>query len=98
MLLEGEFVGDLERPDLDGLHRGQREEQEDGLLQPVVDHDVVGRGIDLGDPRLAPVEEIDGLVDDGGRLGVALLEARPVFPQFLDLRLEVGHGPTVWPS
>ena len=48
-------------PELDRLHAPQREKQEDRLLEPLVDDDLVGGRVDLGHAGLARVEQLDGL-------------------------------------
>ena len=51
----------LERAELDRLHVREPEQQQHRVLQPLVDDDLVVD--DLGDPRLAGVEQVDRLVD-----------------------------------
>ena len=46
---------------------------------------------DLGDPGLALVEQVDRLVDVGGRLGIPGLQLGPPVPQCADGCLQVGH-------
>ena len=91
VLLQGELVGELERPELLGLHGPETEQQQDGLLQPLVDDDLVGGRVDLGHPRSTAVEQVDGLGHRGQRLGVGRPQlGRPV-PQLFDLGLEICH-------
>ena len=57
--LQGDLVGVLERPELDGGHVRQAEQQQHRVLQPLVDDDLV---VDqLRHPRLAGVEQLDRL-------------------------------------
>ena len=88
--LQWDLVGVLERTEFDGLHPTKAEEQQDGQPEPLVDHDLAVD--DLGDPHLAPVEEVDGLVDRGAGTLVVTLEAIPLLPQRLHPGGEVGHG------
>ena len=69
-MLQRDLVGVLERPELGGLHAGEPEQQEDGLLQPFVDDDLAVD--DLGDPRVTGVEQVDGRVHHRPGLGLAL--------------------------
>src|SRR5262249_36415907 len=90
VLLERNLVDIFERAELHRLHLRYAEEEQDGLLQPLVhlhsptDH--------LRDPGLATVEEVDGVPDEspGGLVGGVELGA--VFPQIADLGLEISHG------
>ena len=66
MALQRDLVGVLERPQLDRLHLREPEQQEHRVLQPLVDDDLVVD--DLGDARLALVEQVDRLVDGVARL------------------------------
>ena len=54
-MLQRELVGELERAQLDGLHGLQSEQQQDGLLQPLVDDHLVRGGVDLGHTGGPPV-------------------------------------------
>ena len=90
--LERQLVGVLERPGLDRLHAAQREEEEDRLLQPLVDDHLVGVGVDLGHAGLSRIEELDGLLDHLGRVGVGRRQVGAALPQLLDARLEISHA------
>jgi hypothetical protein len=71
-------------------HPGLAEQQQDRLLEPLVDHDLP---VDhLGDPGLAPVEQIDRLVDGGDGLGVVRGDLVAALPQVVDAGTQVGHG------
>ena len=69
-MLERQLVRILERAVLDRLHPAQGEQQEDGLLEPLVDDDFVRRRVDLGDAGLALVQEVDRLLDELGGVRV----------------------------
>ena len=73
----------------------QREQQEDGLLEPFVDDHLVGRRVDLGDAGLARVQQVDRLLDELGGVRVGRRELAAPLPQLLDLRLEISHGFTL---
>ena len=78
-----------------GLHGPQPEQQQDGLLQPLVDDHLVGDRVDLGHPGLAGVEQVDGLGHHGQGVGVARTQLRRTGPQLVDLGLEICHGADV---
>ena len=80
-MLEWQFVGELERSDLDRFHRAQSEEEKNGPLQPFVHHDLVGGGVDLGDASLAPVEEADGGSDHLEGVGIVGRQVRDAVDQ-----------------
>ena len=48
--------------------------------------------IDLGHPHLAPIEQVDGLVDRGPGGFVVTVEVVPLLPQRLDPGSEISHG------
>ena len=83
---------ELEGPELGGLHVPQPEQQQDGGLQPAVDDDLTGV-VDLGDPCLAPVEQVDSLGHDAERVGVSRAQLAHAGPQLFDLGRQVGHRP-----
>ena len=73
---------------LDGLHLRELEQQEHGVLAPLVDRDraIV---VPLGDPGRASVERIDRLVHRCDYLGITGVKAVTAVPQGLDTSLEV---------
>ena len=77
-------------PELDGLHPAQPEEQEDRQPEPLVDDDLAVD--DLGHPHLAPIEQVDGLVDRGPGGLVVTVEVVPLLPQRLHPGSEISHG------
>ena len=83
-VLQGQLVGVLERAQLDRLHAAQREQQEDRLLQPLVDDDLVADRVYLGHPGLAGVEKVDRLLDQLRRVAVGRTQLVPPLPQLLD--------------
>src|SRR3954447_1278166 len=87
--LERDLVGVLERAELDRRHGGDAEEQQDRLLAPLVDDDVVA--LELGDARLARVEPVDRLVHGLAHRVVLRVEVVTTFPQIGDALLEVSH-------
>jgi len=90
-VLEGDLVGVLVGPELDGLHLRQLEQEQDRLLQPGVHHHrAVGR--QLRDPCRSGVEQGDGPVDHGPGVEVVGIELGAPLPEVGDLGLEVGHG------
>ncbi len=89
--LERDLVGVLERPDLDGRHPRQAEEQQDGQLEPLVDDDLA---VDhLGDPASPRIEQVDGLVHgrSGGLVVTGASWSRPSHSASICAG-EVGHG------
>ena len=77
-------------PELDRLHLRHPEQQQDGPLQPLVDHDPAADH--LGHAGLAVVEQVDGLAHELAGVLVVGLELGPALPQLVDLGLEVSHG------
>jgi hypothetical protein len=92
VVLEGDLVGVLEGAKLGGLHVGQPEEQQDGLLEPLVDNDLTV--VELGDASVASVQQVDRGVHDlaGSRFGHHAVQIVPVLPQLGDLLLKIAHG------
>ena len=57
-----------------------------------MDDHLVGRGVDLGHPGLAGVEQLDGLLHQLRRVGVGRRELVAPLPELLDARLQISHG------
>ena len=74
-----------------------RKSEQHGLFAPLV-HDRRAVGSELGHPGLAPVEQVDGGVDDRDRLGIAGIESILPLPEVLDLRFEISHGQRRYPN
>ena len=89
--LEGNLVGELKGAHLDGGHLGLAEQQEDGQLQPLVDHHPPGT-VGLCHPGLPGVQQVNGGVD--GRVSPSVVDRQvgAPGPHLFDLCLEVGHG------
>ena len=83
--LERDFVGEFKRPQLDGLHRRKPEEQQDGVFQPLVDHDlraavsVRAAHRNLGHPHLPGIQQVDDMMDDS--LGIFIGRRKFVAPR-----------------
>ncbi len=90
-MLQGEPVGVLEGPVLDGLHPREEKQQQDGLPEPLVHDHLIGHGVDLGHPRLALVKEFDRLVDDVESVRVRRRELPTALPQLAHRRAQVVH-------
>ena len=88
--LQRQLVGELEGADLHRLHRPQSEQQEDGVLEPLVDDHLVGGRIDLGDAGFPRVEQVDGGGHDLEGVRVAGREPGGPLPQRLDPVRQIG--------
>ena len=83
--LERNLVGELKGAQIDGLHRPDLEQEQDGVLEPLVDDDLIGRRVNVCDPLLASIQQVDRLVDEALGLFVARMD-------MLRVGVEVGDG------
>ena len=86
--LERNLVGELERADLDGRHLCLAEQQQDGKLQPLVDHHPT-LAVGFGDTGLAGIQQVDGTVNCGVGAFVVGIQRIAGRPDVLDLCAEV---------